>query len=137
MTKAEQARLVAWRSRILQHAAEATGTWRAPAGISASLGRPSTNGSGGSARTARPACATGPGPAPVAARHAARMSSARSSICASTYHFGPGKIADYLKRFHQVSVARVVRASHPGQARDEPAAGQSEASPARAALAAL
>jgi transposase len=23
-----------------------------------------------------------------------------------TYHFGPGKIADYLKRFHQVSVAR-------------------------------
>jgi transposase InsO family protein len=23
-----------------------------------------------------------------------------------TYHFGPGRIADYLKRFHQVSVAR-------------------------------
>ena len=23
-----------------------------------------------------------------------------------TYHFGPGKIADYLKRFHQMSVAR-------------------------------
>jgi hypothetical protein len=22
-----------------------------------------------------------------------------------TYHFGPGKIADYLKRFHQLSVA--------------------------------
>jgi hypothetical protein len=23
-----------------------------------------------------------------------------------TYHFGPGKIADYLKRFHQIAVAR-------------------------------
>ena len=48
------------------------------------------------------------------------------------YHFGPGKIADYLKRFHQRRGGRLVGASHPGAARDEPAAGQSEASAARA-----
>ena len=35
-----------------------------------------------------------------------RTSSARSCICGNTYHFGPGRIADYLKRFHQIAVAR-------------------------------
>jgi hypothetical protein len=35
-----------------------------------------------------------------------RPSSARFSTCGRPYHFGPGKIADYLKRFQQVSVAR-------------------------------
>ena len=53
------------------------------------------------------------------------------------YHFGPGKIADYLKRFHQLVDRQVVRAPHSRRARDEPVAGQSEASAAQATLAAL
>ena len=53
------------------------------------------------------------------------------------YHFGPGRIADYLKRFHQHVAGGLVGASHPGAARHEPAAGEPEASAAREALAAL
>ena len=53
------------------------------------------------------------------------------------YHFGPGKIADYLKRFHERVGGLRLGASHSAAARHEPAAGQSEASAARATLAAL
>ena len=63
-----------------------------------------------------------------------RRSSARSCICGRQYHFGAGRIADYLKRFHQVVDRAVLGASPPGEARHGPAAGQSEASAAQAAL---
>ena len=44
------------------------------------------------------------------------------------YHFGPGKIADYLKRHHGVSVATSSVQPHSREARRESAAGQSETS---------
>jgi transposase InsO family protein len=53
------------------------------------------------------------------------------------YHFGPGRIADYLQRFHQLSLA--VSSVHRILVRHgmNSAAGESEASPARQALAAV
>src|SRR6266849_4088040 len=41
------------------------------------------------------------------------------------YNFGPGKIADYLKRFHSLSVAGSSVHRILGETRHEPAAGQS------------
>jgi hypothetical protein len=52
------------------------------------------------------------------------------------YHFGPWKIADYVKRFHGVRRS-VVRASDSAETRDEPTAGQPEVPTARETVDAL
>jgi transposase InsO family protein len=106
MTKAEHLRLVTWRFKILQHAAAESRTvahtcrhfgisrktyykWRrrfrslGPAGLS---DRP---------RTAHRAPSATP-PEVVS----------KILYLRQQYHFGAGRIADYLRRFHQVAIAR-------------------------------
>ena len=73
MTKAEQARRMAWRFKVMQQAASDRETSRARAGILAFLGRPFIGGSGGLTPMAPAGLSDRPStPAPVAQRHAAR-----------------------------------------------------------------
>jgi transposase len=106
MTKAEQARLVAWRLRVLRHAEEAP---RRVAETCRHFG------------ISRPtfykwkkrfdaAEAAGLCDRPRTPHRSPRATSlevvGKILYLRQTYHFGAGRIADYLKRFHQVSIAR-------------------------------
>ena len=105
MTKAEQARLVNWRSKILQHAKAATGSVAQTCrhfGLSRKSfykwkKRLEEHGDAGLAdRPRRPLhCPWATPPEAVS----------KILYLRQNYHFGPGKISDYLERFHQVSVA--------------------------------
>ena len=108
MTKGEQARLVAWRSRVLQHAAIEQNVARVCRrfGISRKSfykwkGRHAELGDAGLCdrpRTPRRS------PRATAAGVVSKILYLRQH-----YHFGPGKIADYLRRFH--GRARLQRSS--------------------------
>jgi transposase InsO family protein len=106
MTKGEQARLVAWRHRLLQCAADNSRSVSKACrhfGISRKTfykwkARYDAHGAAGLCdRPRAPLRSPGATPADVVRK----ILSLRQQ-----YHFGPGTIADYLKRFHQVSVAR-------------------------------
>ena len=105
MTKAERTRLVAWRFKVLQQAARRPGMWRARVGISGFLGRPTTSGNGATTSTRTPACAIGPASPHRSPRSTPREVVSKILYLRQTYHFGPQRIADYLKRFHGVSLA--------------------------------
>lgn len=106
MTKGEQARLVAWRHRFLQFAAPGDRSVSHACrhfGISRKTfykwkARYGTHGAAGLCDQAR------------APRRSPRATPAdvvsKILYLRQQYHVGPGKIADYLKRFHQRSVAR-------------------------------
>jgi transposase InsO family protein len=106
MTKAEHTRLVTWRWRILQTAAEGPRTVAQTCryfGISRKTfykwrQRFATHGEAGL------------GDRPRAPQHSpsATPPAVVSKILylRQQYHFGAGRIADYLRRFHQVSIAR-------------------------------
>ena len=105
MTKAEQARLVAWRLKVLRYSQGSHGRSPGPAGISASRGTCS--------RWKRRFEAHGE--AGLADRSRAPLRSPRATPDAvvskilylrQQYHFGAGRIADYLKRFHEITIAR-------------------------------
>jgi transposase InsO family protein len=106
MTKAEQARLTAWRAKVLQGASEGPRTvpWTCRHfGISRTAfyrwkQRFETHGAAGLGDRPRT-----PHRSP---RATAREVVGKILYLRQQYHFGPGKIADYLKRFHQVSIAR-------------------------------
>ena len=136
MTNSEQRRLTNWRLKMLQAAAGAGNVARTCRyfGISRKTfykwrQRYQEHGDAGLADRAR------------APHHSPRATPAEvvSKILylRQHYHFGPGKIADYLKRFHGVSVAcaSVHRILSP--AWHEPAAGQPKVPAARAPLDAL
>jgi transposase InsO family protein len=105
MTKSEQARLTAWRLKILRHATEST---RGVARTCRHFGisRPTfykwkqrfeADGATGLCdRSRRPQRSPRSTPAAVVSK---------VLYLRQTYHFGPGKIAAYLKRYHQVAVA--------------------------------
>ena len=105
MTKTEHIRLVAWRLKFLQHASEDRSVAQTCRyfGISRKTfykwkHRQSTHGDAGLCDRSR-----------VALRHPrATRPEVVSKILylRQQYHFGAGRIADYLRRFHQVSVAR-------------------------------
>jgi len=106
MTKAEQVRLVAWRSKFLQHGAGEDRTVAQTCrhfGISRKTyykwrNRQSTHGAAGLGDRSR-----------VALRYPRATPPAVVSkilYLRQQYHFGAGRIADYLRRFHQVTVAR-------------------------------
>ena len=106
MTKGEQVRLVTWRSKILQHAA---GTNRSVAhtcrcfGISRKTfykwaNRHRSHGDAGLCDRPR-AARRFPGATPLAVV-------SKILYLRQQYHFGAGRISAYLRRFHQVSVAR-------------------------------
>jgi transposase InsO family protein len=106
MTKAEQARQVAWRDKLLQFAAAGDRSVSYACrhfGVSRKTFYKwkSRHGAHGAA---------GLCDRPRAPRHFPRATPAdvvrKILYLRQQYHFGPGKIADYLKRFHQVSVAR-------------------------------
>jgi transposase InsO family protein len=106
MTKAEQARLVAWRHRILQFAGDGGRSVAQSCrhfGISRKTfykwkARYGAHGAAGLCDRPR---------APLRSPRATPADVVRKILyLRQQYHFGPGKIADYLKRFHQVLVAR-------------------------------
>jgi transposase InsO family protein len=104
MTKADQIRLQAWRFRMLQRAA-ATGNVARTCrhfGISRKTfykwkGRFDAHGQAALGdRSRTPHCSPRSTPADVVSK---------ILYLRQRYHFGPGKIADYLQRFHAVTVA--------------------------------
>jgi transposase InsO family protein len=105
MTKAEQTRLMTWRCRVLRHAADVDNVARTCRhfGISRKSfykwkGRLEQGGEAGLCDRPRT-----PRRSP---RATARDVVSKIVYLRQRYHFGPGKIADYLKRFHQIAVAR-------------------------------
>jgi len=105
MTKAEQTRLIRWRLKMLQHASESlrgvSQTCR-HFGISRKAfykwkRRHKEHGDAGLSDRPR---------TPIRSPKATpREVVSKILYLRQNYHFGPRKIADYLKRFHQVSVA--------------------------------
>ncbi|GMV23179.1 MAG: IS481 family transposase [Acidimicrobiia bacterium] len=106
MTKTEQMRLTAWRHRLLRHAETAPGTVAQTCrhfGVSRKTfykwrRRLAEHGDGGLADR------------PRVPRHSPRATQpgvvTKILYLRQHYHFGPRRIADYLRRFHQISVAR-------------------------------
>ena len=106
MTKAEHARLVAWRTKILQYADDGARPVSQACryfGISRKTfykwkQRYIAHGAAGLCDRPR---------APLRSPGATPPDVVRKILyLRQQYHFGPGKIADYLRRFHQLSVAR-------------------------------
>jgi transposase len=106
MTKAEHVRLVAWRSKILQHAAAESRTVAQTCrhfGISRKTyykwaHRHRTHGDVGLCDRAR---------VPQRSPRATPPEVVSELLyLRQHYHFGAGRIADYLRRFHQVAIAR-------------------------------
>jgi transposase InsO family protein len=106
MTKAEQVRLVAWRLKVLQHAGDGA---RQVAQTCRHFG------------ISRPTFykwkkrfdegeAAGLCDRPRAPHRSPRATAqevvSKILYLRQTYHFGAGRIADYLKRFHEISIAR-------------------------------
>jgi transposase InsO family protein len=105
MTKAEQARRLAWRFKVVQQACEQSRNVARTCrhfGISRQAyyrwkRRYDAHGAAGLAdRSSRPVRSPQATPPEVVSK---------ILYLRQTYHFGPGKIADYLKRFHQLSLA--------------------------------
>lgn len=106
MTKAEHLRLVVWRSRILQHAADEDRTVAHTCrhfGISRKtyykwLQRFRSHGEAGlSDRSRAPQRSPRATPPEVVSK---------ILYLRQQYHFGAGRIAAYLRRFHQIAIAR-------------------------------
>jgi transposase len=105
MSKAEQTRLMAWRLRVLQ---EADASARSVArtcrrfGLSRRTfykwrGRYKQHGAAGLCDRPR---------TPQRSPHETPRDVVRKILyLRQHYHFGPGKIADYLKRFHRIAIA--------------------------------
>jgi len=106
MTKAEQARLWTWRFNVLQRAGE---TSRSVARTCRHFGI-SRQAFYTWKRRFNEFGAAGLYDRPRAPHRSPRATSAavvsKILYLRQTYHFGPGKIADYLKRFHHITVAR-------------------------------
>src|SRR5688500_788668 len=106
MTKAEQARVAAWRLKILRCALDELGRVAQTCrhfGISRTLfyrwkRRFDAQGEAGLGDRPR---------TPLRAPRATPREGVSKILCLRQhYHFGPGRIADYLQRFHQVRIAR-------------------------------
>jgi transposase InsO family protein len=106
MTKSEQARVVAWRAKLLAAARDET---RSVARTCRHFGisrqafykwkkRYEADGAAGLCDRSR-----APRRSP---RATPKEVVSKVLYLRQTYHFGPGKIADYLKRFHEISMAR-------------------------------
>ena len=106
MTKMEQTRLWTWRCKVLQRAGESS---RNVAHTCRHFGI-SRQAFYKWKRRFEEFGAAGLYDRPRAPHRSPRATSAavvsKILYLRQTYHFGPGKIADYLKRFHQIAVAR-------------------------------
>jgi len=105
MTKAEQARLVAWRLRVLKYAQDGP-RQVAHACRHFGISRPTFY---KWKKRFEVADAAGLGDRSRAPHRSPRATSpdvvSKILYLRQTYHFGAGRIADYLKRFHEVSIA--------------------------------
>ena len=105
MTKAEQTRISSWRFRVLQHAAASS---RSVARTCRHFGISRKTFYKWKRRYAEHGAA-GLGDRPRTPHRSPRATPrevvTKILYLRQHYHFGPGKIADYLKRFHGVSVA--------------------------------
>lgn len=105
MTKAEQMRLVAWRWRVLRQAADDGNVARTYRHFG--LSRKSFY---KWKRRLTDHGEAGLGDRPRTPKHCPRATPRdvvdKIVYLRQQYHFGPGRIADYLRRFHQVRVAR-------------------------------
>jgi transposase len=127
MTKTEQTRLWTWRFKVLQRASESSNVAQTCRhfGISRQAfykwkKRFDAHGAAGLCdRPRRPHRSPRATPTAVVSK---------ILYLRQTYHFGPGKIADYLKRFHEIDVGPVVRAPDSRSSRAEPAPGEPKAS---------
>jgi transposase InsO family protein len=106
MTKAEQTRLTKWRLKVLRHASEVTQNVARTCryfGISRKsfykwLSRYDEHGEAGLCdRPRTPLRSPRATPSEVVSK---------ILYLRQHYHFGPGKISDYLRRFHRISVAK-------------------------------
>src|SRR5262245_22544893 len=105
MTRAEQTRLVAWRLKVLRRAAEAP---RSVARTCREFGWSAKTfykwkkryGAGDAASLCDRSRAPHRSP-----RATPREVVSKILYLRQTYHFGPRRIADYLKRFHGVAIA--------------------------------
>src|SRR5262245_32880518 len=104
MTKAEQVRLTAWRLRMLRQAAEDGNVARVCRHFGVSRKsfykwkrRHAEHGDAGLCDRARI-----PQPSP---RATAREVVSKILYLRQHYHFGPGRIAAYLQRFHRIEIA--------------------------------
>ena len=104
MTKGEQARLTAWRLKVLQQAAT-SGMSRESAAGSGFPGNRSTSGSGDTPSTATPALCDRPRTPQRSPRATAREVVSKILYLRQHYHFGPARIASYLHRFHRIAIA--------------------------------
>jgi hypothetical protein len=100
MTERELSRNAARRLASIRHAQEVTGT-----GTTGSPGSASTSGYAGTRSWARKACATGPPAARNPEGDQKRRWSAKIVYLRRYYHFGPHRIAMYLKRYHEIVVS--------------------------------
>ena len=105
MTKAEQVRITTWRSKVLQHAAAIGNVARTCRRFG--LSRKSFY------KWRRRFLEYGDAglcDRPHAPRHSPRATAedvvSKIVYLRQHYHFGAGRIADYLKRFHQLTIAR-------------------------------
>jgi transposase len=105
MTKAEQTRLMTWRLKVVQRAGEGARNVARTCrhfGISRQAfykWKKRYKAHGAAGLCDRPRTPRRP------PRATPREVVGKILYLRQTYHFGPGRIADYLKRFHQVSVA--------------------------------
>ena len=107
MTKAEHIRLVTWRSKILQHAADGEPDGGADLPLLRHLAQDLLQvGAAPYGPTAMRGCAIAPERRSDHPRATPPEVVSKILYLRQQYHFGAGRIADYLRRFHQVSVAR-------------------------------
>ena len=105
MTERERDRNAARRLAIIRHAQEVTGNVSKTCGTTGSPGRPTTSGSGATRRPGSRVSGTGPR-SPTTTPHATKAEVVGKIIyLRRSYHFGPQKIAMYLRRYHDVVVS--------------------------------
>ena len=114
MTKGEQARLVAWRLRVLQATLGRRGNVAPDVPLLRGYpGRRSTSGRSATRRTGRPGCAIAPRTPHRSPRATPPEVVSKILYLRQQYHFGAGRIADYLSGFTSSSIAGSYRASPP------------------------
>ena len=105
MTERELDRRAAHRLAIIRHAQEVTGNVALTCRYYGITGRPTTSGCGATRRAASRACGTAPR-RPHASPNATSAEVVGKIIyLRQTYHFGPHKIAMYLKRYHDIEIS--------------------------------
>ncbi|HKE39978.1 MAG TPA: IS481 family transposase, partial [Casimicrobiaceae bacterium] len=106
MTKTEQNRVLAWRLKVLREASAAPRNVAQTCRHFGYRAKRSISGRLGTKLRARRGWVTGRAPPHRSPRATPREVVSKILYLRQRYHFGPGRIADYLQRFHQLKLAR-------------------------------